>query len=65
MIAGVEVESKKRKKIRGRTGSKDNIAIVPQQRRQKACWHFLTSSPGLLVPGNDAEKPVGYFNNHE
>jgi hypothetical protein len=40
MIVGVEVESKKKKKIRGQTRSEDNIATVPQQQRHKACWVF-------------------------
>ena len=23
--------------------SEDNVAVVPRQRRQKACWYFVTS----------------------
>ena len=25
------------------TESEDNVAVVPRQRRQKACWYFVTS----------------------
>ena len=25
------------------TESEDNVAAVPRQRRQKACWYFVTS----------------------
>ena len=43
-VAGVEVESKKKKEEDTRmTESVDNVAIVPQQRHQKACWYFATS----------------------
>ena len=37
-VAGVEVESRKKKKEDTRTTkSEDNVATVPRQRRQKAC----------------------------
>ena len=43
-ITGVEVESKKKEKEDMRTTeSEDNVATVPRQRRQKACWYFVTS----------------------
>ena len=42
-IVGVEIELKKMKKIRGRTRSADNVADVPRQWLQKACWYFVTS----------------------
>ena len=43
-VAGVEIESRKKKKEDTRTTeSEDNIAIVPWQRRQKAYWYFATS----------------------
>ena len=25
------------------TESKDNVVVVPRQRRQEACWYFVTS----------------------
>ena len=43
-VAGVEIESRKKKKEDTRaTESEDNVATVPWQRRQKACWYFATS----------------------
>ena len=43
-IAGVKVEGKKKKKEDTRTTeSVDNVATVPGQRRQKACWYFVMS----------------------
>ena len=43
-VAGVEIESRKKKKEDTRaTESEDNVATVPRQRRQKACWYFVTS----------------------
>ena len=43
-VAGVEVESKKKKIEDTRTTeSVDNVANVPRQRRQKGCWYFATS----------------------
>ena len=42
-IAGVEVEVKKKEKDTRTIESEDNVAAVPQQWRQKACWYFVTS----------------------
>ena len=43
-VAGVEIESRKKKKEDTRTTeSEDNVAVVPRQQRQKACWYFVTS----------------------
>ena len=40
-VAGVEVDSRKKKKEDTRTTeSVDNVATVPRQRCQKACWYF-------------------------
>ena len=42
-VTGVEVESRKKKKEDTRTAeSEDNVATVPRQRLQKACWYFVT-----------------------
>ena len=41
-VVGVEVEGNKEKDTRT-TESEDNVAAVPRQRRQKACWYFVTS----------------------
>jgi hypothetical protein len=38
---------KEKKKIQGRTRSKENIATAPRQQRQKACWVFLRSQINL------------------
>ena len=42
-IARVEIEVKKKEKDMRTTESKDNVATVPRQWRQKACWYFVTS----------------------
>ena len=43
-VTGVEVESRKKQKEDARTiESEDNVATVPRQWRQKACWYFVTS----------------------
>ena len=42
-IARVEIEGKKKKKDTRTIESEDNVATVPRQRRQKACWYFATS----------------------
>ena len=34
---------KEKEKDTRMTQSADNVAAVPQQRRQKACWYFVTS----------------------
>ena len=34
---------KEKEKDMRMTESVDNIAVVPRQRRQKACWYFVTS----------------------
>ena len=35
--------NKEKEKDTRTTESKDNVAVVPRQRRQKACWYFVTS----------------------
>ena len=47
-VAGVEVESKKKKEDTRMTESVDNVATIPRQRRQKACWYFAMSRISLL-----------------
>ena len=43
-VAGFEVESRKKKKEDMRTTESEvNVATVLRQRRQKACWYFVTS----------------------
>ena len=34
---------KEKEKDTRTTESEDNVAAVPRQRRQKACWYFVTS----------------------
>ena len=34
---------KEKEKDTRATESEDNVAVVPRQRRQKACWYFVTS----------------------
>jgi len=38
MGSGGQCKRKEKQRIRGRLGSKKDTAIVPRQRRQKACW---------------------------
>ena len=51
-VAGVKVEGNKEKDTRT-TESEDNVAAVPRQRCQKACWYFVTlriKSASVRIP---------------
>ena len=43
MGSGGRGRRKEKEKHTWTTESKDNVAAVPQQQHQKACWYFVTS----------------------